>query len=55
MAFVVHAPGTAFEGFVRAAAAAAAEGEPSMGQVLDVAARNGIELLGTVPTTAVPA
>jgi hypothetical protein len=46
---VVHAPGTAFEGFVRAGAALAAQGEPSMGQVLDIAARNGIELLGPVP------
>lgn len=52
VAFVVHAPGTAFEGFVRAGAALAAEGEPSMDQVLDVAARNGIELLGPIPTTA---
>jgi hypothetical protein len=49
---VVHAPGTAFEGFVRAGAALAAQGEPSMGQVLDIAARNGIELLGPVPVTA---
>jgi hypothetical protein len=54
MAFVVHAPGTAFEGFVRAGAALAAEDEPSMDQVLDIAARNGIELLGPIPTT-VPA
>jgi mannose-6-phosphate isomerase-like protein (cupin superfamily) len=52
VAFVVHAPGTAFEGFVRAAAALAAEGEPSMRQVLDIAAHNGIELLGPIPTTA---
>lgn len=52
VAFVVHAPGTAFEGFVRAGAALAAEGEPSMEQVLDIAARNGIELLGPIPATA---
>lgn len=51
VAFCVHAPGTAFEGFVRAGAALAAEGEPSMDQVLDIAARNGIELLGPIPTT----
>jgi hypothetical protein len=50
----VHAPGTAFEGFVRAAAALAAEGEPSMDEVLEIAARNGIELLGPIPT-ATPA
>lgn len=54
VALVVHAPGTAFEGFVRAGAALAAEGEPSMDQFLDIAARNGIELLGPIPTT-VPA
>jgi mannose-6-phosphate isomerase-like protein (cupin superfamily) len=55
VARVVHAPGTAFEGFVRAAAALAADGEPSMDQVLDIAARNGIELLGPIPTEAMPA
>jgi mannose-6-phosphate isomerase-like protein (cupin superfamily) len=52
VARVVHAPGTAFEGFVRAAAALAAEGEPSMDQVLEIAARHGIELLGPIPTAA---
>jgi mannose-6-phosphate isomerase-like protein (cupin superfamily) len=52
VAFVVHAPGTAFEGFVRAGAALAAEGEPSMDQLLDVAARNGIEMLGPIPAAA---
>ncbi|QJY45509.1 cupin domain-containing protein [Pseudonocardia broussonetiae] len=51
VAFCVHAPGTAFEGFVRAGAALAAQGEPSMDQVLDIAARNGIELLGPIPAT----
>lgn len=50
VAFVVHTPGTAFEGFVRAGAALAADGDPSMAQVLDIAARNGIELLGPIPT-----
>jgi mannose-6-phosphate isomerase-like protein (cupin superfamily) len=50
VAFVVHAPGTGFEGFVRAAAALAAHGEPSMEEVLEVAARNGVELLGPIPT-----
>jgi mannose-6-phosphate isomerase-like protein (cupin superfamily) len=52
VAVVVHAPGTAFEDFVRAGAALAAHGEPRMDQVLEIAARNGIELLGPIPTTA---
>jgi mannose-6-phosphate isomerase-like protein (cupin superfamily) len=47
VAFVVHAPGGPMEGFVRAVAALA--GSPSMDEVLAVAARNGIELLGPVP------
>jgi len=49
VAFCVHAPGTAFEGFVRAGAALAAQGEPSMQDVLEIAARNGIEMLGPIP------
>jgi hypothetical protein len=49
VAFVVHAPGPPMEGFVRAAAALAAQGAPSMDMVLAVAAENGIELLGPVP------
>jgi mannose-6-phosphate isomerase-like protein (cupin superfamily) len=48
--FVVHAPGAPMERFTRAAAALAAEGEPSMAAVLAVAAQHGIELLGPVPT-----
>jgi mannose-6-phosphate isomerase-like protein (cupin superfamily) len=52
VAFCVHAPGTAFEGFVRAAAALAAQGEPRMEDVLEVAARNGIEMLGPIPAAA---
>lgn len=51
-AFVVHTPGTAFEGFVRAGAALAADGEPTMDEVLTIAAQNGIGLLGPIPTTA---
>jgi len=54
VAFVVHAPGTAFEDFVRAGAALATAGEPRMDEVLAVAARHGIELLGPIPDT-VPA
>ncbi|MHA6783490.1 cupin domain-containing protein [Pseudonocardia saturnea] len=52
VAFCVHAPGTAFEGFVRAGAALAAQGEPRMEDVLEIAARNGIEMLGPIPTLA---
>ncbi|WP_152366062.1 cupin domain-containing protein [Microlunatus speluncae] len=48
VAFMVHAPGAAMEGFSRAAAALAAAGEPSMEAVLEIAATHGIELLGPV-------
>jgi len=47
VAFVVHAPGGPMEGFVRAVAALGTE--PGMDDVLTVAARNGIELLGPIP------
>jgi len=51
VAFVVHAPGAPMEGFSRAvaAAAAAAEGGPSMDAVLGIAAQHGIEMLGPIP------
>ena len=49
VAFVVHAPGAPMEGFSRAVAAAAAAGPPDMATVLEIAAQNGIELLGPVP------
>lgn len=49
VAFVVHAPGAAFEAFVRAGAALAAEGEPRMDRVLEIAGRSGVELLGPIP------
>lgn len=49
VAFCVHAPGAAMEGFTRAAAALAATGAPTMEDVLEVAQENGIELLGPVP------
>lgn len=49
VAFVVHSPGGAMEGFTRAAAALAADGQPSMDAVLAIAAEHGIELLGPVP------
>jgi mannose-6-phosphate isomerase-like protein (cupin superfamily) len=51
VAFVVHAPGGPMEGFVRAATALAAGGRPAMHEVLEIAARHGIELLGPIPTT----
>jgi mannose-6-phosphate isomerase-like protein (cupin superfamily) len=49
VAFVVHAPGAPMEQFGRAVAAVAAAGPPDMATVLEIAARNGIELLGPVP------
>ena len=49
VAFMVHAPGEAMEGFSRAAAALAASGEPSMSAVLEIAEEHGIEMLGPVP------
>lgn len=53
VAFSVHAPGAPMEGFTRAAAALARDGSPSMGDVLHVAERHGIELLGPVPAEIV--
>jgi len=47
VAFAVHAPGAPMEGFLRAVAAL--DGEPSIDDVLAVAERNGIELLGPIP------
>ena len=49
VAFGVHTPGRAMEGFSRAAAELAAGGEPSMAAVLEIAEDHGIELLGPVP------
>jgi mannose-6-phosphate isomerase-like protein (cupin superfamily) len=48
VAFVVHAPGAPMEQFMRAVAALGAE--PSMDEALAAAARNGIELLGPIPS-----
>lgn len=39
------------EQFSRAAAALAANGEPAMDDVLAIAERHGIELLGPIPAT----
>jgi mannose-6-phosphate isomerase-like protein (cupin superfamily) len=49
VAFAVHAPGAPMERFTRAAAALAAETDPSMGAMLALAARHGIEMLDPVP------
>ena len=49
VAFVVHAPGAPMEGFSRAAAAAAANGDLTMEKALSIAAQYGIEMLGPVP------
>lgn len=48
-AFVVHAPGESMERFARAAAALAADGPPTMDDVLGLAARHGIEMTGPIP------
>jgi mannose-6-phosphate isomerase-like protein (cupin superfamily) len=48
-ALAVHAPGEAFEGFVRAAAALAREGTPNVDAVLELAARHDIEMIEPIP------
>jgi oxalate decarboxylase/phosphoglucose isomerase-like protein (cupin superfamily) len=55
VAFVVHSPAAVMEGFSRAVAAMAAESPgspPSMAEVLAVAERHGVELLGPIPALA---
>lgn len=54
VAFCVHAPGSAMEGFTRSAGRLAADHTPAIEEVLAIAERNGIELLGPVPTSALP-
>jgi len=49
VAFHVHAPGSAMERFTRSAAQLAADHTPTLEEVLVIAERNGIELLGPVP------
>ena len=49
LAYVVFAPGTEMERFVRAAGALATGGTPQMEDVLAVAERHGVELTGPVP------
>ena len=54
-AFVVHSPAAVMEGFSRAVVAltlASPNTPPSMAGVLEVAQRNGVELLGPVPALA---
>jgi mannose-6-phosphate isomerase-like protein (cupin superfamily) len=49
VAISVHSPGTAMEAFARAGAAMAASGDPAIGDVLTLAERHGVEMLGPVP------
>lgn len=49
VALQVHAPGRPMEGFIRGAARLAADHQPTIEEVLAIAASNGIELLGPVP------
>jgi mannose-6-phosphate isomerase-like protein (cupin superfamily) len=49
VAFQVHAPGGPMEGFIRSAARLAADHEPTIEEVLAIAERHGIEMLGPVP------
>jgi mannose-6-phosphate isomerase-like protein (cupin superfamily) len=54
-AFVVHSPAAVMEGFSRAVVAltvSSPDTPPSMAEVLEVAQRNGVELLGPVPANA---
>jgi mannose-6-phosphate isomerase-like protein (cupin superfamily) len=48
-ALTVHAPGDAMERFVRAAASLARDGAPTVGDVLELAGRHGIEMTGPIP------
>lgn len=49
VALQVHAPGGPMEGFIRSAAQLAADHPPTIDEVLAIAERHGIELLGPVP------
>jgi hypothetical protein len=54
-AFVVHSRAAVMEGFFRAVVAltlASPDAPPSMADVLDLAQRNGVELLGPIPALA---
>ncbi len=52
VALQVHAPGGPMEGFTRSAAQLAADHTPTIEEVLAIAERHGIELLGPVPKSA---
>jgi oxalate decarboxylase/phosphoglucose isomerase-like protein (cupin superfamily) len=49
LAYVIFAPGTEIERFLRAADDLAAQGEPGIENVLALAQRHGIEMAGPVP------
>lgn len=49
VALQVHAPGGPMEGFIRSAAQLAADHPPTIDEVLAIAERHGIEMLGPVP------
>lgn len=49
VAFQVHAPGGPMEGFIRGAARLAEDRSPTIEEVLALAERHGIEMLGPVP------
>jgi hypothetical protein len=51
LAYVVFAPGTAMEGFVRAAARLGGDGPPAAADVLALAERHGIRMAGPVPAS----
>lgn len=54
-AVVVHSPAAVMEGFSRAAVALAAEHPqtpPSMADILELAQRHGVEMLGPIPALA---
>jgi mannose-6-phosphate isomerase-like protein (cupin superfamily) len=48
-AYVIFAPGTEMEQFLRAAGDLAAHGEPAMEDILALAERHGIDMTGPVP------
>jgi oxalate decarboxylase/phosphoglucose isomerase-like protein (cupin superfamily) len=48
-ALAVYVPGELIERFARAAAALAREGTPSVDDVLELATRHGIEMIGPIP------
>lgn len=49
VAFVVHTPGEAMEGFARAAARLGTDGPPSMEAAIELAEQHGITVTGPIP------